>query len=192
MSGKRPPEKAPAEAGADDPVVPSDLVPVSLMFDEVGDFSPRGVEAMNEAERAVRINAPELLRSFEEIFAKIDGATGLTTSERYAILDCVFSIQETSSAIQVVLETFLDIYSYRFKHRNSFTAKSNAKKRAASDPKSRAMRAIEKAWDEAGRPDAGKFATDQARDHQLQGIEITQGGIYNALKRHEKKIELAG
>lgn len=177
----------PAKAGTGQQPSTADVDSVSLMFDEVGDFSLLGVEAVHEVESAVRAYGPELLQSFEDIFSRIDRAEGLSTPDRHAILDCVFSIQESSSAIQAGLEKFVDIFSYRLKHQASFSAKRNAKKRAAADPKAQAMRSIEKAWDDAGRPDASKFASERAMEHQLRGIEITQGGIYNALRRYEKK-----
>lgn len=68
----------------------------------------------------------------------------------------------------------------------SARARKGAKARAAKDPKARAMEAIRAEWERRHRP-GGKFAADMARQHQQQGIEISEGSVKNAITRWRKE-----
>lgn len=60
------------------------------------------------------------------------------------------------------------------------------KSRAEKDPKAQAMIEIEKVWRSRNRP-GGKFAADMAREYQTRGIDLTEGGIRNAITRWRKE-----
>lgn len=58
--------------------------------------------------------------------------------------------------------------------------------RHESDPKSLAMREIRAEWERRQRPGAS-FAREMARHYQLQDIDISEGGIKNAIGRWRRE-----
>ena len=69
---------------------------------------------------------------------------------------------------------------------NMATRGKGAIRRHEADPKSRAMKEIQSEWQRAGRPGAS-FARDIAKKYHLAGIELTEGGIKNAISRWRKE-----
>lgn len=58
--------------------------------------------------------------------------------------------------------------------------------KSANDPKVPAMEAIKAEWERRHRP-GGKFAHDMAIKYQGQGVDISEGGIKNAITRWRKE-----
>lgn len=70
--------------------------------------------------------------------------------------------------------------SYREAMRN------RGRKRWDDDPKAKAMSLIRAEWEKKNRPGAS-FARDMARMFQKQGIDISEGGVKNAISRWRKE-----
>ena len=183
MTNKRTTKKAPADVGAYDL---SDKARFDTLFDQFGNPTQAAVELILESSEKTLQSVLQLSQSAMKLIDRVKEASGLNERDRNAILDDIFAVLESSNDVQAWHENAYGMVRYRFANHATFNAKANAKKSAESRPKARAMRDIEKEWDVSGRPEVGKFAEKQARKHQLQGLNLSERGILNALGKYRK------
>lgn len=184
MATKKQPKKAPANAGAYEL---SDETRFDTLFDQFGNPTGAAVTSILESSEKAIQSMLQLNASAVRLFDRVKVAPGLDAHDRDAILDDVFAVLESAIDVQAWHEHAYGMVRYRFANHRTFTAKANASKSAVTRPKVVAMREIETHWVSLGKPEVADFAKNQAVQYQLKGIDLSERGILNALRRFKLK-----
>ena len=114
-------------------------------------------------------------RDLDKIIQSLEGdedSDGLSSDLKHVRVGFELALQSLDSTLKAQ-----GLVSDRHKH--------GGIARWMSDPKAQAMQDIRKEWEEQGRPRA-PFAKNMSSKYQLKGIDISKGGIDNAIARWRK------
>ena len=152
----------------------------------------RGHEAVVGSWDQNSLPAIEMWRSGKNRYDVVTayGLRALVHAETFCKLQELSSRLDESDLKHELMDLFTILMNFMSMDHDSYVrqelALKGGKARLKNDPKARAMLEIREAWEVARRSGAS-FAKEMAMKYQTAGLDLTEGGIKNAITRWRKE-----